>query len=92
MISLSLSLRFMLAFAESYDPLWVARVDKANGTSAESIHSIPLYSVINGFYVNQTGSLDITIEYEPRKRFMISYKFQLSNSIAMPRKYSYKIL
>ena len=53
----------MLSFAESYDPLWVAYV---NG---EKIQSIPLYGVINGFWINQTGLLEITIEYEPQRWF-----------------------
>ncbi len=55
---------------ESYDPLWTARIDSINGKPAqETIRPVPLYSVINGFYVNQTGDLDITIEYEPQKWF-----------------------
>jgi len=54
---------FMLSFAESYDPLWVAYV---NGGK---IQSTPLYGVINGFWINQTGLLEITIEYEPQKWF-----------------------
>ena len=54
---------FMLSFAEAHDPLWIAHV---NG---ERIESIPLYSVINGFWINQTGQLEITIEYEPQKWF-----------------------
>jgi len=54
---------FILAFVNAYDPLWIAYV---NG---ERIKSIPLYSVINGFWINQTGQLEITIEYEPQKWF-----------------------
>lgn len=54
---------FMLSFAEAYDPLWIAHV------KGEGIESIPLYSVINGFWINQTGQLEITIEYEPQKWF-----------------------
>jgi hypothetical protein len=54
---------FMLSFAESYDPLWVAYINR------EKIQSIPLYDVINGFWINQTGLLEITIEYEPQKWF-----------------------
>ncbi|TRZ49441.1 MAG: hypothetical protein D4S01_08570 [Dehalococcoidia bacterium] len=54
---------FMLSFAEAYDPLWIAQV---NG---QKINSIPLYSVTNGFWINQTGTLEITIEYEPQKWF-----------------------
>jgi len=53
----------MLVFTEAYDPLWVAYV---NG---EKINSIPLYGVINGFWINQTGQLTITIEYEPQRWF-----------------------
>ena len=54
---------FMLSFAEAYDSLWVARV---NG---EQIASVPLYSVVNGFWINQTGILEITIEYAPQEWF-----------------------
>ena len=54
---------FMLSFAEAYDPSWIAYI---NG---ERIEPIPLYSVINGFWINQTGQLEITIEYEPQKWF-----------------------
>jgi len=60
-VKVNASKPFMLSFAESYDPLWVAYV---NG---EKIQSVPLYSVINGFWFNQIGLLEITIEYEPQK-------------------------
>jgi len=56
---------FMLSFAESYDPLWVARV---NG---QKITSTPLYSVINGFWIQETGLIDVTIEYTPQRWFYI---------------------
>jgi hypothetical protein len=51
----------MLSLAESYDPGWHAYV---NG---KKIQSIPLNGVINGFWINQTGFQEITIEYEPQK-------------------------
>ncbi len=54
---------FMLSFTETYDPLWIAHI---NG---ERIDSIPLYSEINGFWINQTGQLEITLQYEPQKWF-----------------------
>ena len=54
---------FMLSFAEAYNPSWVARV---NG---EKIESIPLYSVINGFWIDQTGELTVRIEYNPQRFF-----------------------
>jgi hypothetical protein len=55
---------FMLSFAETYDPLWVAKV---NGNEYDSV---PLYSVINGFWIEETGALDITIEYKPQRWFV----------------------
>lgn len=62
-VNINATRSFMLSFAEAYDPLWTAHV---NG---ENIGSIPLYSVVNGFWINQTGQLEITIEYEPQKWF-----------------------
>ncbi|MEM2335688.1 MAG: hypothetical protein QXZ64_05100, partial [Candidatus Bathyarchaeia archaeon] len=67
---------FMLSFAESYDPLWFAYV---NG---ERIQSIPLYGVINGFWINQTGLLEISIEYEPQKWFYMGSIISVSTLIA----------
>lgn len=62
---------FMLSFAETYDPLWSLTINKVDGKYIEpkTIHSMPLYSIVNGFWINQTGNLDITIEYEPQKWF-----------------------
>lgn len=68
-VNINASEPFMLSFAESYDPLWVAKT-KINGTTYE-FEPVPLYSVINGFWINQTGNLDITIEYKPQKWFYI---------------------
>lgn len=64
---------FILSLTESYDPLWNVKIDKIDGKSAKSniIHPIPLYSMINGFWINQTGNLDIIIEYESQKWFYI---------------------
>lgn len=67
---------FMLSFAEAYDPLWVCYV---NG---EKISSIPLYSVINGFWINQTGNLDILIEYEPQRWFYIGSIVSITTFLA----------
>jgi hypothetical protein len=54
---------FMLAAAFTYDPLWVAKV---NG---REYRSIPLYSVLTGFWVEDTGELEITLEYKPQRWF-----------------------
>ena len=66
----------MLVFTEAYDPLWVAYV---NG---EKINSIPLYGVINGFWINQTGQLTITIEYEPQRWFNLGCIISLTTLLA----------
>jgi hypothetical protein len=78
---------FMMSFAESYDPLWVAYASddgsnksnnsdtisaNSNDTNEFKIKSIPLYSIINGFYINKTGDYTLTIEYEPQKWFIES--------------------
>ena len=67
---------FLLIFAESYDSGWVCYV---NG---QKIHSIPLYGVINGFYINQTGHLEITIEYEPQRWFNLGCIISLTTLLA----------
>jgi hypothetical protein len=59
---------FMLSFAEGYDPLWEARIYK-DGEKVEVVKSIPLYSVINGFWVDETGDLEIEIRYKPQEWF-----------------------
>jgi hypothetical protein len=62
---------FMLSFAESYDPLWEARVYK-DGKLVEKVKPIPLYGVINGFWINTTGdNLEIVIRYTPQDWFEI---------------------
>lgn len=51
---------YLLKFAEAYNPLWVANaVDSATT-------SIPIYSVANGFMVNEIGEYDLTIEFVPQ--------------------------
>jgi hypothetical protein len=59
---------FMLVFAEAYDPLWEARVYK-DGRLVEVVRSIPVYGVINGFWINETGNLTVVIRYAPQDRF-----------------------
>ena len=64
---------FMLSFAEAYDPLWEARIYK-DGKLVEKVKSIPLYSVINGFWINETGNLTIIIRYTPQDWFELGLK------------------
>ncbi len=61
---------FMLSFAEAYDPLWEARI-YINGKKIKTVKSLPLYAVINGFWIDKTGDLDIVIRYKPQDWFEI---------------------
>lgn len=54
---------FMLEFAESYNGLWEASV---NG---KKYQSVPLNSIANGFWIDETGDLEITIEYKIQRDF-----------------------
>jgi len=68
---------FMISFAESYNKLWTAHLDTShydnnqdNYKSSFKTNSVPLYGVINGFYVNITGDYTLVIEYEPQIWFI----------------------
>jgi hypothetical protein len=54
---------FLLSLSEAYDPSWIAYV------RGQRIEPTPLYSAINGFWINQTGQLEITIAYEAQEWF-----------------------
>jgi hypothetical protein len=70
-INISATKHFMLSFTQSYDPLWEARVYK-NGKLVEKSKPVPLYGVINGFWINTTGeNLEIVIRYTPQDYFEI---------------------
>lgn len=75
---------FVVAFAESYDQRWhiTPKTDlKQNGLKEyfrkiflhpqNEIKSFPLYSVINGFYIDPAGltNNELTLEYEPQNWF-----------------------
>jgi len=64
---------FMLSFAEAYDPLWEARVYK-DGKLVETVSSIPLYAVINGFWIDEVGELEIIIRYTPQDWFELGLR------------------
>jgi hypothetical protein len=48
---------FILCFSESFHPLWKAYV------SGEEFESILSYSMMNAFFIDQIGSLEITISF-----------------------------
>jgi hypothetical protein len=75
-VTVNASAPFMLSFGEAYDPLWTAQV---NG---KRIAPVPLFSVVNGFWVDQTGVLDITIEYSPQEWFYYGSAVSVTGLIA----------
>jgi hypothetical protein len=65
---------FVLEFAEPYHPLWRAYLNgreyepiEINSESAKKLQGIiaTSYPAINGFVIDQTGRLDLTIKYKP---------------------------
>jgi hypothetical protein len=64
---------FMLAFAEAYDPGWTVKI-----SDISEVKSIPLYSVINGFYIPKKGNLTITVEYLPQRWFYVGSAISLA--------------
>ncbi|MDF0681519.1 MAG: hypothetical protein P0116_11210 [Candidatus Nitrosocosmicus sp.] len=72
---------FVLLFSETYDPLWTASIvgdggsdNATNGNngdqqSPKTIDNVPLFSIVNGFLINKTGSFDVVIEYKPQAWF-----------------------
>ena len=71
---------FILSFAEAYDPLWEAKV-YGNGTLIERVSSIPLYGIINGFWINHTGDLEIVITYKPQDWFELGSVISVSTLV-----------
>jgi hypothetical protein len=54
---------FVIAFSKTYSPSWVCY------TNGKRVSSFSLYNAVNGFLINQTGQLDIIVEYEPQRWF-----------------------
>jgi len=48
---------FLLAFSEVYNPFWKAIVDN------EEISAFPVYSFLNGFFINKTGNFTLTLYF-----------------------------
>lgn len=64
--TLNISHPCVIAFSETYNPSWVCYANN------EKIPSLILYDSINSFYINKTGNITLTIEYEPQKTFYIA--------------------
>jgi len=70
-VKLNLSEPIILVHSESRNDLWKARIND------EEFQSFPLYTEINGFYINKTGALALTIEYAPQKYFLVGKNVSL---------------
>jgi hypothetical protein len=57
---------FTLVFNEAYDDFWIAHIDGIG-----DVESLPIYGMLNGFYINKTGTFTITLEYKPEQWFNI---------------------
>jgi glycosyltransferase involved in cell wall biosynthesis len=64
---------FLLMFSESYNPLWKALVE------GEEISPIQAYSIVNGFFVNKTGNLAITIYFTGQTYVDVGLKISLAS-------------
>jgi len=58
---------YLLSLAESYDPFWSVYVDGTR--TKENSDNFPLYSTVNGFFINKTGEHTLSIEYKPQSYF-----------------------
>ncbi len=75
-VKIDASQPFMLSLSEAYDPLWVAKVD------GKEYRSVPLYSVVNGFWIEQTGELEITLEYKLQRWFYYGAVISLTGLVS----------
>jgi hypothetical protein len=67
---------FMLVLSESYDPSWVCIVNDRR------ISSLLTYEAVNGFRINMTGDLSITVEYEIQRVFYVSCFVSIATLLA----------
>lgn len=56
---------FLLGFAETYGMEWEARV-RRDGDLVEKVRPEMIYGSINGFWINESGKLDIEVRYTPQ--------------------------
>jgi hypothetical protein len=61
---------YLLVFEEPYDPLWIAKINYDGGKSSV-YKSTPVYSLLNGFFINKPGEYDVEIMYAPQGWFQV---------------------
>jgi hypothetical protein len=65
---------YVLSLAESHDAEWKVYVD---GVRANDTESMPMYSILNGFYIDTVGYHNISIEYVPQTYFTVGLALSL---------------
>ncbi len=68
---------FLLVFMDSYDLLWKAKVYK-DGRLIDEVKSMPIYSFVNGFWINATGDLTVVIEYAPQNLLELGSRISIA--------------
>lgn len=84
-VKLNATSPFKLVFAEGFDPYWTATIKTDKETA--QVSSQKMFGSINSFAINQTGLLEITIEYEPQKWFYYGSAISVTSlvfSVAYP--------
>ena len=70
---------FLLGFAETYSPGWEAEYYK-NGERI--VKPVELYGLINGFWIEDTGNLEIMVDYTPQDSYEGSFIVTIVSVIA----------
>ncbi|MDH7477437.1 MAG: hypothetical protein QHH17_03540, partial [Candidatus Bathyarchaeota archaeon] len=68
---------FFLLFSEAYSPLWKAKIDR----DPQTVQSTSAYSLINCFYINKTGELEVEVYFEGQTYADIGLKISLLSLI-----------
>jgi hypothetical protein len=76
-VTVNASHPFVLATTEAFDNYWVASV---NG---QQISPTPLYLGLQGYNINKTGQLQITLEYKPQTWFYYASVISVTSSIIL---------
>jgi len=78
MVHVNASRPFFLVLGESFDPYWVASI---NGKTINAHFTVNTYA--NAWYVNQTGTFNITLEYGSQYLFNIGIVISLTTLIVL---------
>lgn len=69
---------FFLVFSESYNKNWIAYVD---GKQIPNEQHFIANSYANSWYINQTGSYDVTLEFQPQKFVYVGFTISMTTFI-----------